>query len=195
MTSINITQLTATKSNGAEVLSIDSPEVIKALSAACQGEAKVHQLWLKAANTVHRAGVTYMMLTKEGLVKPVWDKLESIVINSQSANEIVLFNSKTIELNSTQRAERKNVIDHVRICMGRIAQHLKKLEDIAKNGVSTAKSLGESMAKQVQELIDKMQRAKADKIDFPFMPALQLLKSAKAEFMKPLPSLTTKDSE
>lgn len=193
---INITQLTVgSKSNGAEVLSIDSPEVIKALGAACQGEAKAHQLWFKAANTVHMAGVTYMQLAKDTLHKPTWDKLQNIVINSQSANDIVLFNAKTIELNQTQRAERKMVEDHVRICMSRIAQHLKKLEDIAKNGVSTTKSMGESMAKQVQELIDKMQRAKADKIDFPFMPALQFLKAAKAEFMKPLPTLTAKDME
>ena len=99
MTSINITQLTAKSTNGSEVLSIDSPEVIKALGAACQGEAKAHQLWFKAANTIHRAGVTYMQLAKDTLHKPTWDKLQSIVINSQSANDIVLFNAKTIELN------------------------------------------------------------------------------------------------
>jgi hypothetical protein len=192
MTSINITQLVK-ESNTPTVLSIDSPEVIKALGAACQGEAKMRHLWLKAANTVHLAGVTYMMLTKEGLVKPVWDKLQSIVINSQSANEIVLFNSKTIELNSTQRAERKIVEDHVRLCMRRIGEHLKKFEHAAKNGLTDVKSMGESMAKQVQELIDKMQRAKSEKIDFPFNPALQALKTAKAEFMKPLPTLTAKD--
>lgn len=193
---INITQLTVgSKSNGAEVLSIDSPEVIKALGAACQGEAKVHALWFKAANTVHMAGVTYMQLAKDTLHKPTWDKLERIVIGSMPANDIVLFNAKTIELNQTQRAERRMVQGHVSICMSRIAQHLKKLEDIAKNGVSTTKSMGESMAKQVQELIDKMQRAKSDKIDFPFSPALAALKAAKAEFMKPRPTLTAKDSE
>ena len=192
MTSINITQLVK-ETNTAKVLSIDSPEVVKALGAACQGEAKVHALWFKAANTVHSAGVTYMMLTKDGLVQSVWDKLERIVINSMSANDIVLVNSKTIELNSTQRAERKNATDHIRLCMRRIGEHLKKLEDIAKNGISASKSMGESMAKQVQELIDKMQRAKSEKIDFPFNPALAALRAAKAEFMKPLPSLTAKD--
>lgn len=190
MSSINITQLTVgSKSNGAEVLSLDSPEVSKALSAACQGEAKVRHLWLKAANTVHQAGVTYMMLTKEGLHQPTWDKLQRIVINSQSANEIVLFNSKTIELNSTQRAERDNVEDHVRLCMRRIGEHLKRLEHIAKNGLSTANSMGEGMAKKCQEMIDSIRKAKEGKLDFNAPEAIRILQSAKAEFMKARPTL------
>lgn len=193
---INITQLTVgSKSNGAEVLSIDSPEVSKALGAACQGEAKVHALWFKAANTVHMAGVTYMQLAKDTLHKPTWDKLERIVIGSMPANDIVLFNAKTIELNQTQRAERRMVQGHVSICMSRIAQHLKKLEDVAKNGVSEARSLGTTMAKKVQEMIDQIQRAKSEKIDFNGPEAIRILKSAKAEFQKPRPTLTAKDSE
>ncbi len=194
MTSINITQLVK-ETNTPTVLSIDSPEVVKALGAACQGEAKVHALWFKAANTVHMAGVTYMQLAKDTLHKPTWDKLERIVIGSMPANDIALFNAKTIELNQTQRAERRMVQGHVSICMSRIAQHLKKLEDIAKNGVSETRSLGASMAKKVQEMIDQIQRAKSEKIDFNGPEAIRILKSAKAEFMKPRPTLTAKDSE
>lgn len=194
MTSINITQLVK-ETNTPTVLSIDSPEVSKALGAACQGEAKVHALWFKAANTVHMAGVTYMQLAKDTLHKPTWDKLERIVIGSMPANDIVLFNAKTIELNQTQRAERRMVQGHVSICMSRIAQHLKKLEDVAKNGVSEARSLGTTMAKKVQEMIDQIQRAKSEKIDFNGPEAIRILKSAKAEFQKARPTLTAKDSE
>jgi hypothetical protein len=189
MTNINITQLTAKSTNGSEVLSIDSPEVIKALGAACQGEAKVHALWFKAANTVHMAGVTYMQLAKDTLHKPTWDKLERIVINSMPANDIVLFNAKTIELNQTQRAERRMVQGHVSICMGRIAQHLKKLEEVAKNGVSEVRSMGESMAKKCQEMIDSIRKAKEGKSDFNAPEAIRILQSAKAEFMKARPKL------
>ena len=188
MTSINITQLT-TKSTGAEVLSLDSPEVSKALGAACQGEAKVHSLWFKAANTVHQAGVTYMQLAKDTLHKPTWDKLERIVINSMPANDIVLFNAKTIELNQTQRAERKMVENHVRLCMRRIGEHLKKLEDIAKNGISEARSMGESMAKKCQEMIDQIRKAKESKLDFDAAAAIKCMQIAKAEFMKARPTL------
>ena len=187
---INITQLTAgSKSNGAEVLSLDSPEVSKALGAACQGEARAHAAWFKAANTVHMAGVTYMMLAKDTLHKPTWDKLERIVIGSMPANDIVLFNAKTIELNQTQRAERRMVQGHVSICMSRIAQHLKKLEEVAKNGVSEARSMGESMAKKCQEMIDSIRKAKEGKLDFNAPEAIRILQSAKAEFMKARPTL------
>jgi hypothetical protein len=189
---INITQLVK-ESNTPKVLSIDSPEVIKALGAACQGEAKVHALWFKAANTVHLAGVTHVMLAKDTLVKATWDKLERIVINSMPANDIVLFNAKTIELNQTQRAERRMIQNHVTICMSRIAQHLKKLEDVARDGVTVSKSIGQTMAKKIQDIIDQMQRTKSEKIDFPLANTLALLKSAKAECLKPLPSLTAKD--
>ena len=191
---INITQLVK-ESNTPTVLSIDSPEVSKALGAACQGEAKVHALWFKAANTVHMAGVTYMQLAKDTLHKPTWDKLERIVIGSMPANDIVLFNAKTIELNQTQRAERRMVQGHVSICMSRIAQHLKKLEDVAKNGVSEARSLGTTMAKKVQEMIDQIQRAKSEKIDFNGPEAIRILKSAKAEFQKARPTLTASDTK
>jgi hypothetical protein len=185
---INITQLVK-ESNTPAVLSIDSPEVIKTLGAACQGEAKVYALWFKAANTVHMAGVTYMQLAKDTLHKPTWDKLERIVINSMPANDIVLFNAKTIELNQTQRAERRMVQGHVSICMGRIAQHLKKLEEIAKNGVSETRSMGESMAKKCQEMIDSIRKAKEGKLDFDAAAAIKCMQLAKAEFMKARPTL------
>jgi ribulose 1,5-bisphosphate carboxylase large subunit-like protein len=66
--------------------------------------------------------------------------------------------------------------------MKRIREHLRKIEE-TERGTIERKTFGETLAKDCQEMIDRIRRAKEDKIDFDAPEAIVALKACREIFM------------
>lgn len=185
MTSINITQLTkVNKAINDNNIGINSPELIKAVITACQGELSQSGKWVRASEFLYRADIRAAHFNKKTFDKGVVESVESVVVQSLTPQAQTLLAAKTIDLNSTQRAERELVKVHVKTCMNRIAFYLKKFENAENKGSDEKAGLGETLAGLVQELIDRVRAAKEGKLDFDAPEAIVALKVVKAILLK-----------
>ena len=67
--------------------------------------------------------------------------------------------------------------------MKRIKEHLTKIESVERDGANVKKTMGERGAEMCSEWIDKIQKAKPEKIDFDATEVIKMLRDLKAEFL------------
>lgn len=178
--SINITQVSKVQ----ELTGVFNTETVKAVIAACHGELAQQGKWVKASEFLYRADVRAAHFSKKTFDKKIVESVESVVCQSLTPQAQTLLAAKTIDLNSTQRAERELVKGHVKTCMNRIALYLKKFESAELKGSDDKAGLGEILAGLVQEIIDRTRAAKEGKLDFDAPEAIVALKTAKAILLK-----------
>lgn len=180
MTSINITQISKVQ----ELTGAFDADTVKAIIMACHGELTQQGKWVKASEFLYRADIRAAHFSKKTFDKKVVESVESVVCQSLTPQAQALLSAKTIDLNSTQRAERELIKGHVKTCMNRIALYLKKFESAENKGSDEKAGLGEVLAGLVQELVDRIRAAKEDKLDFDAPEAIVALKAAKAILLK-----------
>lgn len=163
-------------------LTLASPEVIKAVGVAVGQEDAANDKWVSAASKLYMAEVRH-----GDLVDPKGEKyiaIRAMVVQAQKPNIVTLLvASSTVGFTDQERSDRKyfaNRVDNVH--MKRIREHLKRFED-AERGAAERKTFGEVLAKQCQEMIDRIKRAKEDKIDFDAPEAIVALKACKEIFL------------
>lgn len=163
-------------------LTLASPEVIKAVGVAVGQEDAANDKWVSAASKLYMAEVRH-----GDLVDPKGEKyvaIRGMVVQAQKPNIVTLLvASSTVGFTDQERSDRKyfaNRVDNVH--MKRIREHLKRFED-AERGAAERKTFGEVLAKQCQEMIDRIKRAKEDKIDFDAPEAIVALKACKEIFL------------
>ena len=163
-------------------LTLVSPELVKAVTVACGAEDVANDKWVSAASKLYMADVRHADLQDAKSEKYV--AIRNIVVQAQKPNIITLLTaSSTVGFTDQERADRRyygNRVDNVH--MKRIAQHLKKFED-TERGTIDRKTFGEVLAKECQEMIDRIKRAKEDKLDFDVPKATAALKAAKEIFL------------
>jgi hypothetical protein len=165
-----------------EKITLASPEVIKAAGAACVGEDAARERWVKLASYLVMAGVTYDALRDDK--GETYKSVHSLVVSVQKPHLVTLLTATSlIGFTDVQRTERKIAVSNITTYMTRIKTHVKKFELENGNGASERKTFGETLAKECQEMIDRIRRAKEDKIDFDAPEAIVALKELKALFL------------
>jgi len=166
-------------------LTLASPEVIKAVVLAAQHEDKSHNYWVTAAVKLYSAGARAEMLADNYEDRTVYETIRAMVIGAQKPHIVVLLNSKsTLGFTDQERSDKtyyKNRVDNVH--MKRVQEHLSTIEKAEKGGANEKKTMGERGAKMCSEWIDKIQKAKPEKIDFDATEVIRILRELKAEFL------------
>jgi hypothetical protein len=163
-------------------LTLASPELVKAVTVACGAEDVANDKWVSAASKLYMADVRHGDL--QDAKSDTYKTIRNIVVQAQKPNIITLLTaSSTVGFTDQERSDRKYFMNRVdNVHMKRIAQHLKKFED-TERGTIDRKTFGEVLAKECQEMIDRIKRAKEDKIDFDADDAIKALKACKEVFM------------
>jgi hypothetical protein len=163
-------------------LTLASPEVIKAVGVAVGQEDAANDKWVSAASKLYMADVRHTDLADPKGEKYV--AIRAMVVQAQKPNIVTLLvASSTIGFTDQERADRRyyaNRVDNVH--MKRVREHLKRFEE-AERGTADRKTMGESMAKKCQDMIDSIKKAKEDKIDFDAVSAIKTLQDAKKIFL------------
>lgn len=168
------------------VVTLASEAVIKAVMAAVGAEDGAHEKWVKAASQLYMCGVRHADLTAPKRGETVGEKYAAVrdmIVRAQPERVIHLLTAQsTIGFTEQERSDRRyygNRVDNVH--MSRVREHLKKFED-SERGASARKTFGEVLAGECQEMIDRIRRAKEDRIDFDATDAVATLKELKAIF-------------
>lgn len=163
-------------------LTLASPEVIKAVGVACGAEDVANDKWVSAASKLYMADVRHTDLQDAKGEKYI--AIRSMVVQAQKPNIVTLLTaSSTVGFTDQERSDRKYFMNRVdNVHMKRVREHLKRFED-AERGAAERKTFGEVLAKQCQEMIDRIKRAKEDKIDFDAVDTVAALKELKAMFL------------
>jgi hypothetical protein len=166
-------------------LTLSSPEVAKAIAVAVGAEDSSNAKWVTAASKLWSAGARSEHLSDSYADKTIAGKIRTMVINAQKANIVTLLTaSTTIGFTDQERADRryyKNRVDNVH--MKRVKEHLAKIEITERDGASVKKTMGEQGAIVCTDWIDKIQKAKPEKIDFDASEALATLRDLKKIFL------------
>jgi len=166
-------------------LTLSSPEVIKAVSVAAGAEDAAHAKWVTATSKLWSAGARAEMLADNYKDKTVYNQIRTMVVNAQKAHIVTLLTATTtIGFTDQERSDRKyfkNRVDNVH--MKRIKEHLTKIESVERDGANEKKTMGERGAAVMSEWIDKIQKAKPEKIDFDATEVIRMLRDLKAEFL------------
>jgi len=166
-------------------LTLNSPEVVKALTLAVGQEDAANEKWVSAASKLYMAGVKYghIIEDSETYVKATYERIRDIVVQAQKPQIVtLLMATSTIGFTDQERSDKryyKNRVDNVH--MKRVAEHLKKFEE-NERGAQAKKTMGEVYAKKCQDMIDAIRRAKEDKVDFDAIEAIKMLRMAKDVF-------------
>jgi glutaredoxin-related protein len=163
-------------------LTLASPEVIKAVGVACGAEDAANDKWVSAASKLYMADVRHADLQDAKSEKYI--AIRSMVVQAQKPNIVTLLTaSSTVGFTDQERADRRyygNRVDNVH--MKRVREHLKRFEE-AERGATERKTMGEVYAKKCQDMIEGINRAKEDKVDFDAVDAVKALKALKALFL------------
>lgn len=163
-------------------LTLASPELVKAVTVACGAEDVANDKWVSAASKLYMADVRHGDL--QDAKSDTYKTIRNIVVQAQKPNIITLLTaSSTVGFTDQERSDRKYFMNRVdNVHMKRIAQHLKKFED-TERGTIDRKTMGEVYAKKCQDMIDGINRAKEDKVDFDAVDAVKALKELKTLFL------------
>lgn len=165
-----------------EKVTMDSPVFVKLAGDACVSEDKAGATWYKLAGLAHMAGVLSADLADEK--GETYKKMRSVIVSVQKPNIVtLLMASSAIGFTEQERSDRtfwKNRVD--RVYMARIKEHLKKYEE-NERGTIARKTFGEVLAKECQDMVDRIRRAKEEKIDFDAVDTVAALKELKAMFL------------
>lgn len=168
-----------------ETLTLKSESVVKAVVAAVMAESVAYDKWVKAASQLYMTGLRHGDLVREKKDSENYKTVRAMVLCAYKPDVIaILTASSVIGLTDQQRRDRRyfnSQIDNLH--MARIREHLKKFED-SERGASERKTFGEVLGAEVQGMIDRIKRAKEDKIDFDAVEAIDLLKELKQVFLK-----------
>ena len=163
-------------------LTLASPELVKAVTVACGAEDVANDKWVSAAGKLYMADVRHTDLADVKGEK--YKAIRNIVVQAQKPNIITLLTaSSTVGFTDQERADRRyysNRVDNVH--MKRVREHLKRFEE-AERGATERKTMGEVYAKKCQDMIEGINRAKEDKVDFDAVDAVKALKALKALFL------------
>jgi len=166
-------------------LTLASPEVAKAVAVAVGAEDSSNAKWVTAASKLWSAGARAEHFADSYPDKTIAGKVRTMVINAQKANIVTLLVAgSTIGFTDQERADRryyKNRVDNVH--MKRVKEHLARIEITERDGASVKKSMGERGADMSTEWIDKIQKAKPEKIDFDATEAIATLRDLKNIFL------------
>jgi uncharacterized membrane protein (DUF106 family) len=163
-------------------LTLASPELVKAVTVACGAEDVANDKWVSAAGKLYMADVRHTDLAD--VKGETYKAIRNIVVQAQKPNIITLLTaSSTVGFTDQERADRRyysNRVDNVH--MKRVREHLKRFEE-AERGATERKTMGEVYAKKCQDMIEGINRAKEDKVDFDAVDAVKALKALKALFL------------
>jgi len=168
-------------------LTLASPEVAKAVAVAVGAEDSSNAKWVSAASKLWSAGARaeHLSDSADRSDNSVYSKIRTMVVNAQKANIVTLLTaSTTIGFTDQERADRryyKNRVDNVH--MKRVKEHLAKIEVTERDGANVKKTMGERGAELCSEWIEKIQKAKPEKIDFDATEVIKMLRDLKAEFL------------
>ena len=164
-------------------ITLASPEVIKAATAACIGEDAARERWVKLAGYLTMAGVTSDSLKDEK--GETYKSVYNLVVSVQKPNIVTLLTATSlIGFTDQQRSDRKYAISNMGTYMKRIREHVKKFEMENSGTPSDRKSFGQVLAAECQDMIDRIRRAKEDKIDFDAPETIVALRELRAMFLK-----------
>jgi hypothetical protein len=167
-------------------LTLNSPEVVKALTVAVSQEDAANTKWVTAANNLFMAGVKHGHIVDGGTdyVEATYNRIREIVIQAQKANiATLLMASSTIGFTEQERSDRRYYMNRVNnVHMKRVAEHLKKFEE-NERGAQAKKTMGEVYAKKCQDMIDAIRKAKEDRVDFDASEAIVALRACKEIFL------------
>jgi hypothetical protein len=172
-------------------LTMSSPEVVQAITEAVHADKVARDCWHSAAAKLYMVGIRHGDLPESGSnvfsdkikLSANMKALVKIVINAQPAFASKLLTGSAVGFTAEQMDTRRIYRGHVNKNIGTIREHLNKFEE-AERGTKKTLSMGESMGKQCQDMIDKIKGAKEDKIDFDAVIATKILRELKACFLK-----------
>jgi hypothetical protein len=175
----------ASKSKGIEAYTLESPELLAGLKAALSAQDDTDKKWEKAANLFWMAGVRAAHITEGNpeMVEATRKKVRAMVVSTFTPTIQSILASPKIALTSDERTAYTIWFKKIKNRVDILANHLRTLDD-AKNGNTKPLTMGETLANQIQEMIDKIARAPEKKINFSVGETVTALKNVKALFMK-----------
>ena len=172
-------------------LTMASPVVIQAITDAVHADRVSRDCWHAAAAKLYMVGIRHSDLPESGSnvfsdkikLSTNMQALVKIVIAAQPAFAVKLLTGSAVGFNAEEMNTRKNYRSTVNKNIASIREHLSNFE-VIERGTKKTLSMGESMANQCQDMIDKIKGAKEDKIDFDAVIATKILRELKACFLK-----------
>lgn len=159
------------------------------IGTAVGAEGKAHNAWITAADILWILGVRPdhldNVLDSKGKQIPsdTAKRIEPMIVagfTPRVQSLLALDKSSLSGLTEVERAERRYWSKRIPVMLSRIKSYLKRHED-SDRGVSEKSTLAGSIVKVLKTQIGRIERAKAEKIDFDDKAVIEALKTAIAE--------------
>jgi hypothetical protein len=185
MTAIASTLVTTTTVSTIPKFGVDSPEMIALCVKACKFDDQAHEAWLNLAKALYSNDVRAIMLELSTKTAPnkeydlnLVKKLFGYCVQYLTPSEQKIIQADRTSLDSDQNKLKTTLTDKINAKMQKIRNHLKILDDKAL-GVNKIIPFGDKLSDKVQEVIDDIQKAKSERINFRMVESLTLLRMAK----------------
>ena len=178
---INVTTPTSTVPK----FGIDSPEMVNLFVTACKISDDADKAWHNLSSALYSNGVRSEMLeigtTKlpnKAYDKGLAEKLYKYCAEYLSKSEREILFADKSSLTADQLKDKRKLQVRINEKMSTIRDYLKKFNDI-EIGANKKIPLGDALGDAVQTVIDRIQRAKSENINFRVVESLTLLRMAK----------------
>ena len=164
---------------------IDSPEMLGLFVVACKVSDDADKAWHNLSSALYSNGVRSEMLEigtaklpNKAYDKGLAEKLFRYCAEYLSKSEREILFADKSSLTADQLKDKRKLQVRINDKMSTIRDYLKKFNDIA-IGANKKIPLGDSLGDAVQLVIDRIQRAKSENINFRMVESLTLLRMAK----------------
>jgi hypothetical protein len=164
---------------------IDSPEMLKLFVTACEADDKSKKAWFDLSGALYKNGVRADQLeigtTKQpnkAYDKPLVEKLFRYCAEYLSKSEREILFADKSSLTADQLKDKRKLQVRINEKMAKIRDYLKNFNDV-EIGANKKIPLGDALGDVVQTVIDRIQRAKSENINFRMVESLTLARMLK----------------
>jgi hypothetical protein len=164
---------------------IDSPEMVELVVTACKADDTSKKAWFDLSSALYKNGVRAEQLEistvkkpNKAYDKPLVEKLFRYCAEYLSkAEREILFADKS-SLTAVQLTEKRKLQVRINEKMAKIRDYLKDFNDV-EIGANKKIPLGDALGDVVQTVIDRIQKAKSENINFRMIESLTLARMLK----------------
>jgi hypothetical protein len=164
---------------------IDSPEMLKLIIVACEADDKSKKAWFDLSGALYKNGVRSEMLEigtaklpNKAYDKPLVEKLFKYCAEYLSKSEREILFADKSSLNADQLKEKTKLRARINEKMSKIRDYLKDFNDV-EIGANKKIPLGDKLGDIAQGIIDRIQSAKSENINFRMVESLTLARMLK----------------
>jgi hypothetical protein len=178
---INVTTPTST----VPAFGIDSPEMLKLIVTACEADDKSKKAWFDLSGALYKNGVRAEQLEvgtaklpNKAYDKGLAEKLFKYCAEYLSKSEREILFADKSSLTADQLKDKRKLQVRINEKMAKIRDYLKNFNDV-EIGANKKIPLGDKLGDIAQGIIDRIQSAKSENINFRMVESLTLARMLK----------------